>query len=634
MSHKSHPPPDPTPDNTDWYQHTFGNDDEGKKYDDTGVKYDNSKIVFSRAAVTGDNFNSISFTDGADMVNGVESVAPDHDKKWTELSSRAITSANNLKSTLAALDGEGGWQGAAHDASVKSANQSHELLKPLIEIMEYHGAQAAHFHWAMNSANEQITRWTDQYHRDINDFPHWADVINEKYAEHARTVMGTIYRKAVDTIRDKNPDLAALQQPTAPNSTSTPPKPDIPSPAFTPPKFDEPSPTGAAGGSGAGGANSGVAAKNQAPDFTPPKFDEPNDSGTAGGSGAGDVNGGAAAKIQSPAFTPPNFAATGAGAPGVAGGGGKSGSSVAPPSFTPPDFGTEPDTSIPGSLLGSTGTGQPGGAGSAGGGSAPSFAPPDLSALGLGSAGAGSTGAGSGQKVAKELADSLKNDPQFAADFTRALDDSGGDVSKALDDPTVRSHLNAALNDPSFADDASKALGGDSAPPAPDMKPAMSALGTASQSAGQLGQGMPGGPGHLPSLPASALHPDAGGGADPTHSGGAGGSGRGGGGLGGRSGLTSPQPLGAPVAATRSPSELTSFGAPPGGMGAGAGMPPGGGAPPGGQRGGEAGGKAHTSNKSLRSKRNGKDVIGEPDAVVSVIGDDAPSGEETRGAAR
>jgi hypothetical protein len=59
-----------------------------------------------------------------------------------------------------------------------------------------------------------------------------------------------------------------------------------------------------------------------------------------------------------------------------------------------------------------------------------------------------------------------------------------------------------------------------------------------------------------------------------------------------------------------------------GGSGPGSGAPPGGG---GGQRGPT--GKEHKANKALRRKRNGELVIGEPDAVVPVIGDDGADTE-------
>jgi hypothetical protein len=55
------------------------------------------------------------------------------------------------------------------------------------------------------------------------------------------------------------------------------------------------------------------------------------------------------------------------------------------------------------------------------------------------------------------------------------------------------------------------------------------------------------------------------------------------------------------------------------GLGSGAGSP-GAGAPAAGQRGGDQNGKGHQVNKALRRKKNGKDVIGDTDAVVAVVG--------------
>jgi hypothetical protein len=58
--------------------------------------------------------------------------------------------------------------------------------------------------------------------------------------------------------------------------------------------------------------------------------------------------------------------------------------------------------------------------------------------------------------------------------------------------------------------------------------------------------------------------------------------------------------------------------------GASGGGAPSGGGHGGGAKGGEA--KDHKGNKALRGSHNGQDLIGQPDAVVSVIGDDGADG--------
>jgi hypothetical protein len=58
--------------------------------------------------------------------------------------------------------------------------------------------------------------------------------------------------------------------------------------------------------------------------------------------------------------------------------------------------------------------------------------------------------------------------------------------------------------------------------------------------------------------------------------------------------------------------------------GAGGGGSPSGGGHGGGGKGGE--GKDHKGNKALRGSHNGQDLIGQPDAVVSVIGEDGADG--------
>ncbi|MGY1993622.1 hypothetical protein [Mycolicibacterium fortuitum] len=134
------------------------------------------------------------------------------------------------------------------------------------------------------------------------------------------------------------------------------------------------------------------------------------------------------------------------------------------------------------------------------------------------------------------------------------------------------------------------------------------AMDAAKNAAGQnpLGQGM-GGP------PEGVL------GLGPQGLGGAGagkGAGGGGGGVPLR-GMPSALPTGAPVtAAAKVPAGATGAGA---GLGAGAGSP-GAGAPAAGQRAGDQNGKGHQVNKALRRKKNGKDVIGDSDASVPVVG--------------
>jgi hypothetical protein len=97
------------------------------------------------------------------------------------------------------------------------------------------------------------------------------------------------------------------------------------------------------------------------------------------------------------------------------------------------------------------------------------------------------------------------------------------------------------------------------------------------------------------------------------------------------------RPAGAPVAGLGKGPALGEGGVPrlgvPGGQaggpaGSGSGAPPPGG---GGQRGPT--GKDHKANKALRRKRNGELLIGEPDAVVPVIGDDGTDTEAAESSA-
>jgi hypothetical protein len=113
----------------------------------------------------------------------------------------------------------------------------------------------------------------------------------------------------------------------------------------------------------------------------------------------------------------------------------------------------------------------------------------------------------------------------------------------------------------------------------------------------------------------NGINAPAGAGAGGLHAGGGGGAG-----VASRA-LGPSSPPGVPVAAANSEPRLAAPGLPTGaGPGAGAGGAGGGsgGGSGSGQRG--PGGKEHKPTKALRGKRNGEAIIGEPDAVVAVIG--------------
>lgn len=156
--------------------------------------------------------------------------------------------------------------------------------------------------------------------------------------------------------------------------------------------------------------------------------------------------------------------------------------------------------------------------------------------------------------------------------------------------------------------------------------PAKSAMDTATNAAkdaaGQLADAMKNAAqnplGDIPKGPPEGVL-----GLGPQGLGGAGaGAGKGAGGAGGGvplrgmpSGLSSSAPA---TAAAKMPAAATGTGA---GLGAGAGSP-GAGAPAAGQRAGDQNGKGHQVNKALRRKKNGKDVMGDAEAAVPVVGAD------------
>lgn len=639
MSHKSHEPT--SPDESDsWFKHRFGDGDGGvSDPDENGVS--DIKDASTKATVILEVFDTVGFREAHDAVEAAGNVAPDHQAAWHEVSNSVLANVQHFLDSLDALESAGGWQGDTHDAAIKNVTASLDKARDVASVMSSVGSLVGNFDWMMRSTRGYLDQWMNQYEQDLHDFPNQTDVVNESYSLYARQVMKKFYSPAIDTLAKKNPDFDAIHQTDTPTTTQ-------PSPP-SPPNFSS------NGGSDYGGSGAG-------------RFEGSGGAGTGGGT---DGQGGAANYKQSP----PSFSKSNAQMPTDPGMGQQSGAGGTPPSFQSPNVGSGGDPTASNPNAGGSLSVQPSSRGTGGGpsGTPPSFQSPDFSIpTDPGSGGVGS-GGGAGfedsslrgaltnalgsSKKADQVADSMKNNPQFAADFSRALDNAGGDISRALNDPSVQSDLNSALGGsggaaansfrgaPNFSTDTSGATDGTSGFTGPDssefasggqqgaglsqsaqdLQPMSSALGAASQAAGQLGQGMTGTPPRFPGLNADALHA-----ADAMRAAGAGGGGAGGGGIGGRAGLPQGQVPGVPVAATRTPSELSAFGggSGSGGMGAGAGMPPGGGAPPGGQRGGDAGGKAHASNKILRSKRNGKDVAGEPAAVVAVIGDEGAGGAD------
>lgn len=225
------------------------------------------------------------------------------------------------------------------------------------------------------------------------------------------------------------------------------------------------------------------------------------------------------------------------------------------------------------------GPGGPGGPASPGGGTSP-FKP----------------GGGSGIKpFDKSDFDKLKTDKPTDLDKYKPIDQKPTDQNNSTTDPTkdaldsltdpVKSAIDSATNA------AKDALG--------------QAMDAAKNAAGQnpLGQGL-GGP------PEGVL------GLGPQGLGGAG-AGKGAGGAGGGVPLRG-MPSGLQATAPATTAAKVTAPAAAAGLGAGAGSP-GAGAPAAGQR-GDQNGKGHQVNKALRRKKNGKDVIGDADASVPVVG--------------
>ena len=230
-----------------------------------------------------------------------------------------------------------------------------------------------------------------------------------------------------------------------------------------------------------------------------------------------------------------------------------------------------------------------------------------------------------------KAAQKLLDDPHLT-DIGRALRDSGAlqtngqpnlDSNAGAGDPTrsllAQPGLGSASGIPGLSagtgagssDGASSLIGG-------IMDGVNQIVQTAEQGANPQAPGMGGGPG-VDGTP----------GGPPDHPGGGAGGGAG-------SGAAGPGKLhlaaaGAPVAAANLSSAAHPGVLHPGvdasQAGAAGGGSPSGGGHGGGGKGGEA--KDHKGNKALRGNQNGQNVIGQPDAVVSVIGDDGADGGQS-----
>lgn len=205
-------------------------------------------------------------------------------------------------------------------------------------------------------------------------------------------------------------------------------------------------------------------------------------------------------------------------------------------------------------------------------------------------------GGGSGIKpFDKSDLDKLNTDKPTDLDKYKPIDQKPTDQKDSTTDPTkdvldnLKDPIKSAIDSATNA--AKDALG--------------QAMDAAKNAAGQnpLGQGL-GGP------PEGVL------GLGPQGLGGAG-AGKGAGGAGGGVPLRG-MPSGLPTTAPATTAAKVTAPAAAAGLGAGAGSP-GAGAPAAGQR-GDQNGKGHQVNKALRRKKNGKDVIGDADASVPVVG--------------
>jgi len=558
---------------------------------------------------------------------------------WQHIAGNMLDAFTEFQQGLATLEDQGGWVGKTHDAAKANITQSFAQLTTLIGGINSQSALLDSFGRTVFQTQWYFKNWDPEYQEDLAKWPNEADQVNQGFDSFAQKVITTVYQPNIQEIAQQNPGFTSAQQmsvgdipttPTTPNDpTGSPSGGDGPTPSA--PNFNAPS---TAGGGGPNGSNSPAIPNMDSVTGAPGNVGSALTSPVGGFDGAGSTAG----------FDPSQL-------PGAAS------IRAASPTGAPTD-GFDP-SQLPGAGsigAGSTGAGSIGALTSTG---APTdgFDPSQLP--GAGSIGAGSVGALTPTGAPSDgidpsqfpgatnigAPDPSQVDPFSSSDPNGAalLTNPSGTPTVPGDNPVDSSGLSGLGNLGSGLSGVGSSSGGGLSGVGSPSGSGLSGVGSssgggpagaasgASGLGSQLGSavgpaadalkqatsaGQP--PGGMPDLDPKNFNAANGADPDGAHAGGGGGAG-----IGGR-GLDPSRPGGVPVAnATRGPALA---GAPrlgvPGGEaagagGSGAGAPPGGG---GGQRG--PAGKEHKANKALRRKRNGELVIGEPDAVVPVIGDD------------
>jgi len=489
---------------------------------------------------------------------------------WQDIGQAILSELTQFKAAIASLDEQKLWVGKTHDAAMANFNES--LAEPLAMANGIGTLSTLldAFTDTIFQTRWYFLNWNTPYQQDLNRWPHHADEVKQGFDSFARDVFSTVYLPNIQAIAAANPGFNSDQQP---NVNTTPPPPNTNTNGNDNPPPPPP--------------NTNIGPPPPADPGGPPP---PPDIGAPNLNGAGGPNGANIPDLSNLTNAAAGLGNGGAGLSNLLGGPSGDGSNDGfDPSQLPGGSDVSALTTPGGSSDGFDPSQLPGGS---------DVGAPDLSQLNPSSL-TDPNGAG----LLDNLPGSLDGTSSDGASGLSGLGSLGSGLSglSSLGSPSGGGPAGAANGAGGLGSQLGSALG-----------PAADAL----KSATGTGQGG-GAPGAMPGLDPKGLNAADGAGPGGARAG-----------LGGP-GLDPARPAGVPVAGLGKEPAVGGAGVPrmgvPGGQGAGgsgSGAPPGGG---GGQRGPT--GKEHKANKALRRKRNGELVIGEPDAVVPVIGDDGTDTE-------
>jgi hypothetical protein len=615
------------------------------------------------APVVLENFDGMDYeTIRSRLMNVSENIAPGYNDTLRGVAQQIVKGVSDLQNRLETLESDGGWKGKTHDAAIANLTQSYAVPDELRKGAFSLGVLSEYYSQTMSTNKHNILDQWQTYQDCLSFYPNETDTVKQYFNNFARDVMKNYYSPQINDIANHQPTV---------DSEATPDVGDA-----------------SGGHDNNGGDNNGGGNYGSPPPFSPPPFSPPNLSAndpTGGSTGGGSPTGGTSGGDNTPkqSFNPPNLElpkppsesghGSGSGSPA------DTGKSIGGPPVMPglganmpkpPDLGGIDDPSKPGGAPGTGATFDPSkvlddpksieaakklladpktadAAKKIFGD--PKFADAAKTLFGdrskglLGDPKALEAAATLfGDPEAAEAVKTLFGDPDTAKAAQQLLNDPHlGDISKGLKDsgafddkglPELDSTGGREAADPNRSLLSQSGLNN-----AASAVPGLSSTGGASDGLGGLIGSVFDGVNQIVQTAQQGANPQPagfGGGAGvdgpaagPTDRAGGPGAGHASGGGAAGPGKLHLAGAGAPVAANfataahpfamGSPIDTTQ-------SGSGGGAPMGGGGAGSGGKGGE--GKDHKGNKALRGSQQGQDLIGQPDAVVSVIGEDGDAG--------